>query len=41
MIDSYKLENGINVPLLGYGTWQIQNGKEIIESVKQAIEVRV
>lgn len=39
MIENYKLENGVNVPILGYGTWQIQNGKEVIQAVKQAIEV--
>lgn len=39
MIENYKLENGVNVPILGYGTWQIQNGKEVIQAVKQAIAV--
>lgn len=39
MIDNYKLENGVNVPILGYGTWQIQNGEEVVQAVKQAIEV--
>lgn len=39
MIDNYKLGNGVNVPILGYGTWQIKNGEEVVQAVEQAIEI--
>ncbi len=35
----YDLNNGMKIPTLGFGTWQIKNGKEAYESVKKALEV--
>ncbi|MCD8043934.1 MAG: aldo/keto reductase [Tannerellaceae bacterium] len=34
----YNLSNGIVIPGIGFGTWQIPEGAEVRESVKQAIE---
>lgn len=34
----YTLANGVNVPKLGLGTWQIPNGEEAYNSVKWALE---
>lgn len=34
----YNLSNGVVIPGIGFGTWQIPEGAEVRESVKQAIE---
>jgi diketogulonate reductase-like aldo/keto reductase len=34
-----KLYNGVEIPMLGLGTWQIESEKEAINSVKYALEI--
>lgn len=36
--DTFLLKNGVKVPKLGFGTWQIPNGDEAYNSVKWALE---
>ncbi len=35
----YTLNNGVKMPVLGFGTWQIKDGAEAYESVKEALRV--
>ena len=35
--DCFHLNNGVEIPCLGYGTWRPPNGQETIEAVKTAI----
>lgn len=37
LTDTYRLHNGINIPCVGFGTWQIPDGEETISSVKKAL----
>lgn len=37
--DSYKLHNGVQIPCIGFGTWQTPNGDVAVASVKTALEV--
>ena len=40
MKDKYfTLSNGIKIPAVGFGTWQVKDGKDAYESVKWALEV--
>jgi diketogulonate reductase-like aldo/keto reductase len=34
----YTLRNGVNIPAIGFGTWQIPNGEEAYQSVRWALE---
>ncbi|MFU8793228.1 MAG: aldo/keto reductase [Acholeplasmataceae bacterium] len=34
----YTLSNGVKIPALGFGTWQIKDGQEAIDAVKEAIK---
>ena len=36
---SYTLSNGVQIPCIGYGTWQMPNGSETTEAILHAIEV--
>lgn len=36
--ESYILSNGVTIPVVGYGTWQMQNGAETTNALLQAIE---
>jgi len=36
--DLFILNNGIKIPKIGFGTWQIQDGEECINSVKWALK---
>ena len=36
--DSVVLHNGVKMPWLGLGVWQVKNGQEVINAVKWAIE---
>lgn len=38
-MEKYKLYNGIEIPKIGYGTWQTKDGEECFNAVKTAIEV--
>lgn len=35
----YKLKNGVTVPQVGFGTWQIEEGELALNAVKKALEV--
>ena len=34
----YKLKNGVTVPQVGFGTWQIKEGELAFNAVKTALE---
>lgn len=34
----YKLSNDVSIPVLGFGTWKAENGKEATSSVSQALQ---
>ncbi len=38
LIDSYELSNGLYIPCIGFGTWQVQNGDAALTSVKAALQ---
>ncbi|GEK65825.1 2,5-diketo-D-gluconic acid reductase [Leuconostoc mesenteroides subsp. sake] len=38
LVDTYKLTNGIEIPIIGFGTWQSANGTEAYQSVRWALE---
>lgn len=38
LIDSYELSNGLYIPCIGFGTWQVQNGDVALTSVKAALQ---
>lgn len=35
----YTLNNGVKMPVIGFGTWQAKDGEEAYESVKAALRV--
>jgi diketogulonate reductase-like aldo/keto reductase len=37
LTDCYKLPDGIEIPCIGFGTWQVQNGGVAIAAVKEAL----
>lgn len=37
--DAFILSNGIPIPCIGFGTWQIPNGKATIDAVNNALQV--
>ncbi len=39
MTDAYKLNNGVLIPPIGFGTWQVAEGDEAYRSVLEAIKV--
>lgn len=39
LTDTYKLSNGVKIPCIGFGTWQVEDGKEAVNSVKSALEI--
>ena len=39
MKDTYTLSNGVKIPVIGFGTWQVQNGPEAVSSVQSALEL--
>ena len=38
LTDFYELNNGVKIPCVGYGTWQMPDGETAVQSVKCAIE---
>ena len=38
LTDCYKLANGVEIPCIGFGTWQTPDGDVCVSSVKAAIE---
>lgn len=39
LTDTYKLANGVEIPCIGFGTWQVEDGNTAVSSVKSALEV--
>lgn len=37
--DTYVLSNGVKIPCIGYGTWQVPEGQEAESALKTALEV--
>ena len=37
MIENFKLYNGVEIPAIGFGTWQIPDGEEAFTNVVPAI----
>ncbi len=38
LTDCYKLYNGVEIPCIGFGTWQVENGGVAVASVRSALE---
>lgn len=38
LTDGIVLENGVKIPCIGYGTWQLADGQQAKECVCKAIE---
>ena len=38
LTDTYKLKNGVEIPVIGFGTWQTPSGEVASSSVKAAID---
>lgn len=38
LTETYTLNNGINIPQVGFGTWQIPNGDVAYRTVSEALE---
>ena len=38
LTDVYTLSNGVKIPCIGFGTWQIENGSRAVASVHAALE---
>ena len=39
LTDTFKLNNGVKIPCIGYGTWQTPSGEVAVASVKEAIKL--
>ena len=39
LIETYTLSNGVKIPKIGFGTWQIKEGEEAYNAVRTALEV--
>lgn len=37
--DTYTLSNGVKIPSIGFGTWQVENGEEAVNSVLTALSL--
>ena len=37
-IPNYKLNNDVEIPVIGFGTWQMKEGKECIDAVAHALK---
>lgn len=38
LTETFKLNNGVQIPCVGFGTWQTPSGESTVNSVKKAIE---
>lgn len=38
-MEEYRLSNGMTIPKIGFGTWQIPDGEEVYNSVTHALKV--
>lgn len=37
-LDTYKLHNGVEIPCIGFGTWQTPNGDVAVQAVRSALD---
>ncbi|MDP4088697.1 MAG: aldo/keto reductase [Bacillota bacterium] len=37
LMDCYKLNNGVQIPCIGFGTWQTPNGDVAVKAIKEAL----
>ena len=37
--DTYLLHNGVAIPCLGFGTWQMKEGPETVAAIQKALEL--
>ena len=37
-METYTLSNGVTIPKLGFGTWQIPDGDEAYQAVSHALK---
>ena len=38
LTDTYTLNNGVKIPVIGFGTWQSKDGEEAYQAVKAALD---
>ena len=38
LTDTFTLSNGVEIPKIGFGTWQIPDGQETYDSVRAALD---
>lgn len=38
LTDSFRLVNGVPVPCIGFGTWQLEEGKKAVKTIQTALE---
>jgi len=38
MVANYKLNNGVEIPMIGFGTWQVPDGEDVENAVSAALE---
>lgn len=38
LTDCYKLSNGVEIPCIGFGTWQVHSGEEAVSSILRALQ---
>lgn len=36
---SWTLKNGVEIPMIGYGTWQIFDGKKAVKTIQNALDI--
>ncbi len=41
LTETYTLNNGINIPQVGFGTWQIPNGDVAYRAVSEALAAAI
>ncbi len=37
LTDTYTLSNGVRIPVIGFGTWQVEDGSQAVDAVKAAL----
>lgn len=37
LTDTYTLSNGVKIPVIGFGTWQVEDGRQAVDAVKEAL----
>lgn len=37
LTDTYTLQGGVKIPVIGFGTWQVEDGRQAVDAVKEAL----